>query len=166
MSRCRSCHAPILWARTERERRIPLDPAPYTGPAAGGLFVLRDQASAEGPLAVAVTAAAYDDEPRYVSHFSTCPHADEHRRARGSARPTSSVGPDGGRAERCAKRCPNPPTPAGMTLEAVGQSAATRHLLEPGARCELDTGHDGRHRNGLLGWYDPPVLYVGEERIW
>jgi hypothetical protein len=36
--------------------------------------------------------------------------------------------------------------------------------LEPtGARCELDTEHRGPHRNGLLIWHDPPVIFVGGE---
>jgi len=74
VSRCRSCDAPLLWARTERGRRIPLDPEPYTGPEPGGLFVLRDD------VAIAVSPGAFEGEPLYRSHFVTCPHANDWRR--------------------------------------------------------------------------------------
>jgi hypothetical protein len=75
MSRCRSCNAPLLWAKTEKGHRIPLDPEPV--PADGpGLFVLRHG------VAVAVPPLAYPDEANYISHFSTCPQADQHRRSR------------------------------------------------------------------------------------
>jgi hypothetical protein len=77
MSRCRSCDAPLLWARTEKGRRIPLDPEPYTGPEPSGLFVLR-----EGGLAVAAPPGAFEDEPLYRSHFATCPDAALHRKSR------------------------------------------------------------------------------------
>lgn len=75
MSRCRSCQAPLLWAQTEKGRRIPLDPDPYAGEDPRGLYVLR-----AGGLAVAVTPDAFPGEPLYRSHFSTCPEAKEHRR--------------------------------------------------------------------------------------
>jgi hypothetical protein len=74
MSSCRSCQAPIMWATTERGKSIPLDLEPYRGDSPAGLFVLR------GRTAIAVTPEAFPDEPVYRSHFSTCPHAAEHRR--------------------------------------------------------------------------------------
>lgn len=80
MSRCRSCEAPILWARTEKGRRIPLDPEPYEGPEPAGLFVLREP-DARTPLAVAVPPGAFAGEPNYRSHFATCPNAALHRRS-------------------------------------------------------------------------------------
>ena len=76
MARCRSCSAPIRWARTEHGKRIPLDAEPYAGDDPRGLFVLREG----GELALAVPAGALEDEPRYRSHFATCPNAEEHRR--------------------------------------------------------------------------------------
>ena len=81
MSRCRSCQAPIDWARTEKGRRIPLDPDPYTGPEPAGLFVLREP-DAGTPLAVAAPPGAFPGEPVYRSHFVTCPQAALHRRTR------------------------------------------------------------------------------------
>lgn len=66
---CRSCRAPIVWARTLKGRRIPLDPEP--GPA--GNLVIND--------GVAITAPA--DAPagiRFTSHFATCEFAHTHRK--------------------------------------------------------------------------------------
>ena len=54
---------------------MPLDPEPVEE----GNIVLRelDQPT---PLALAVPPAAFPDEPRYLSHFATCPDAARHRR--------------------------------------------------------------------------------------
>lgn len=76
---CSSCGARIVWVRTERGKRMPMDPEPYHGLESAGVFVLRDRYAAEGPLAIAVAPAAFD-EPLYRSHFATCPNADTHRR--------------------------------------------------------------------------------------
>ncbi len=78
MSNCRSCNADILWARTERGSRMPLDAEPVDS-TGRNLFVLRDKSSSEGPLAIAAWGLAHT-EPHYVSHFATCPNADQHRR--------------------------------------------------------------------------------------
>jgi len=64
----------MLWVDTERGRKMPIDPEPYTGDDPRGLFVLR------GGTAIAAPPDAFPEEPHYRSHFSTCPHADEHRR--------------------------------------------------------------------------------------
>lgn len=77
MSRCRSCSAPILWVETEHGRRMPIDAEPYTGPAPGGLFVLR---TGDPPRAIATTPEAFPGEPVYRSHFETCPDSDDWRR--------------------------------------------------------------------------------------
>jgi hypothetical protein len=78
VSACRSCDAPVLWARTEKGRRIPLDPEPVEN----GNIVLRERHEAI-PLALAIPPAAFPDEDRYVSHFRTCPFgARRHRRPR------------------------------------------------------------------------------------
>jgi hypothetical protein len=67
---CRSCGAEILWAATEKGRRIPLDAKPekrfVTAPC-------DPDAAGASELHVRV-------EDTYVSHFATCPHADQHRR--------------------------------------------------------------------------------------
>ncbi len=80
MSACRSCGAEIIWARTERGSKMPLDAEPSDNETlASGLFVLRDKNSHIGPLAIAAWGLE-GTEPHYVTHFATCPHADQHRR--------------------------------------------------------------------------------------
>jgi hypothetical protein len=64
-------------------------------------------------------------------------------------------------SDRCPKTCPQPPLPAGLPVDVAEHHPRHKHLLKPGARCELDEGHEGKHRNGLLCWYDPPLLIVG-----
>lgn len=55
---CRSCGHPIVWFKTDAGKNIPID--------------------AETVLAEDTTL----ELPRHVSHFATCPHADQHRRPR------------------------------------------------------------------------------------
>lgn len=71
-ARCSSCQAPILWARTERGARMPLD----RDMVFGGNVDLD---------ALAEVARVVQPDPnmrRYTSHFATCPNATEHRRSR------------------------------------------------------------------------------------
>lgn len=79
---CRSCDAPIVWARTAAGRSMPLDAAPAIG---GNVTVERDAA---GKLTATVWPGPVAGG--YVSHFTTCPHADEHRRDR-APRPSSTT---------------------------------------------------------------------------
>ena len=54
--RCRSCNARIIWFKTEAGKNMPVD---------------------------ADTVEAEDDAldlPRHVSHFATCPNANQHRK--------------------------------------------------------------------------------------
>ena len=70
-SRCKSCHRAILWAVTEKGRRVPLDPEPTPE----GRFML------EGETAINIGQAHLADGiPRYDSHFASCPHAGAWRR--------------------------------------------------------------------------------------
>jgi hypothetical protein len=62
----------------------------------------------------------------------------------------------------CDSRAPRYPTPEGMPLDVVAGSPRHRHLLTPSAPCELEAGHAGPHRNGLLVWHAPPIV-VGRE---
>jgi hypothetical protein len=68
-SRCRTCGAAIRWAPSARTGKpMPLD----AQPTSAGTFVI-----------TATGHAAYSPgtpEPRYRSHFSTCPDANKHRR--------------------------------------------------------------------------------------
>ena len=77
MSACRSCGAPIKWARTPKGRRIPLDPDPVPD---GNIVLRGGVAHVDGPAA----GGFFDDGAgeRYVSHFATCPNARSHRRPR------------------------------------------------------------------------------------
>jgi len=67
---------------------------------------------------------------------------------------------------QCTKHAPVPPTPPSLTLEAAAMHPRYKHLLEPGAQCEREAGHEEPHRCGLLRWYDPTALFVGGERVW
>lgn len=40
-----------------------------------------------------------------------------------------------------------------------------RCLKPDGAQCEHDADHEGPHRNGLLVWHDPPIVFVGGEPV-
>lgn len=85
---CRGCGARMLWIRTVEGKRVPLDPAPHTGPQlltgerapAGGKLV-RGYTLAGAMLAVLeelppaqlFDAPAAPEATVYVSHFATCP---------------------------------------------------------------------------------------------
>ena len=71
-SKCKSCHAPILWAETVNGRRIPLDAHPDpTGNV---------ELHADGRAVVHRT-APLTGVPLYRAHHQTCPYAAEHRRS-------------------------------------------------------------------------------------
>ena len=64
-----------MWALTEAGKRMPLDPDPVDG---GNIVLTREAESNGTPLAAYVPA-----DPgvmRHVSHFATCPNADQHRK--------------------------------------------------------------------------------------
>lgn len=56
--RCRSCRAMIIWFRTPAGKNMPVD---------ADTVLPEDQEL---------------EQPRHVSHFSTCPNAGQHRRSR------------------------------------------------------------------------------------
>lgn len=73
--RCKSCGASIVWALTKDGKHIPIDNQPVKG---GNL---RMTSLGREPLTVEVKPV----EPEiygWVSHFATCPNADEHRKSR------------------------------------------------------------------------------------
>ena len=80
MSNCRSCGAEIIWARTERGKRMPMDAAPVSNHAQSGVFVLREMENPDGPLVIAAWGLE-NTEPHYISHFATCPQNDSWRRS-------------------------------------------------------------------------------------
>lgn len=78
MSACKSCGAPIRWARTEARKNMPLDVDPATGDLAvfddGNVVVT----GWEGPLRTVKVVTAGEGPHR--SHFASCPNAKGHRR--------------------------------------------------------------------------------------
>ena len=79
-TKCRACRAPMVWAKTENDRSMPLDPLPVEG---GNVVVLRDVGTT---LIVKVLGepSLLDEHAsptvRYVTHFATCPEAGKFRR--------------------------------------------------------------------------------------
>jgi hypothetical protein len=73
---CRSCSAPIAWAKTPTGKAMPVD----FEPVSTGNIVLFD--GPEGLLAVVAHATAAPGKPRHQAHFVSCPNAAEHRKAR------------------------------------------------------------------------------------
>lgn len=76
MSRCRSCDAEIVWALTERGKRMPLDAEPV---ADGNLYLEPVARPGDDPYRVRAAREGDPAQHRRVSHFATCPNADDHR---------------------------------------------------------------------------------------
>lgn len=71
MSACKSCGASIIWARAlDSGKAIPLNPEPKVG----GNLELKD-----GAVQVVRPSRTIK---LYVSHFATCPNANQHRKER------------------------------------------------------------------------------------
>lgn len=69
MANCKSCQAPIVWVLTANGKRMPIDAKPFTAFASG----IEGHKLGDGDTARTVTV--------HSSHFSTCPQADQHRKA-------------------------------------------------------------------------------------
>lgn len=79
---CRSCGAPMVFVETIFGKRIPLDPEP--NPEKGNIVIVNG-------IAVYAVSPKRQAEARrvaervglklYASHFATCPHAEQHRKA-------------------------------------------------------------------------------------
>lgn len=65
MTACHRCGVELTWAISERNKRMPLEPANGRDT---GLFVLRRRKQFCPPEAIAVGPALFDDEPKYVYH--------------------------------------------------------------------------------------------------
>lgn len=70
---CKSCGAMFVWAKTIKSI-LPIDEKPYPD---GNMIVFW-----EGGQLRARPAKPEDLGPRFKAHFSTCPQAGQHRRAR------------------------------------------------------------------------------------
>lgn len=84
LAKCRSCKAPIIWATTANDKKMPLDLLPVEperdaggAVAISGLQVIERQGRCR-----AATIADVPGADLYRSHFATCPNAGEHRRRR------------------------------------------------------------------------------------
>lgn len=75
MTACRSCGAPIRWARTANGKAMPLDPDPSPN---GNLALDGETVIVCGKTAAEQRRA--NGEALYLSHFATCPQAASHRR--------------------------------------------------------------------------------------
>lgn len=91
---CKGCQAPMLWAVTvPNGKRMPLDPEPVELPDSGsvaGLFVLVEATKGK-PMGGGILPDAQvgcrgakktDAGPLFVSHWATCPKAQQFRRAK------------------------------------------------------------------------------------
>lgn len=87
---CSSCGAPLLWTTYSTGARMPLGRKPVAG---GTLKVYRKLPSRTEPYDPELSKSgdypwlcAWDKsetEPRYQSHFASCPDAADHRKAAG-----------------------------------------------------------------------------------
>lgn len=78
-STCSSCGRPILWVSTPRGKAAPLDAEPNDS----GNIVLEKPADPREPILgrwLKVSEPRPEGQPRYLSHFATCPDAQSHRR--------------------------------------------------------------------------------------
>lgn len=74
--KCRSCGRPIIWTITSKGKRMPVD----AEPSPDGNVALDE--GPDGAVRASVTGPAPGliPEPRYTSHFATCPEAARWRR--------------------------------------------------------------------------------------
>lgn len=83
MATCESCGADILWTYTETGKRMPVDAHPVAG---GNLIVTTGQGERADLLRASVVGSTidltnpYDTGVRHLSHFATCPNANQHRK--------------------------------------------------------------------------------------
>lgn len=76
---CRSCGAPILWAKGDSNagKANPIDPEPVEN---GNIALTFPQHAYEELRARYLRKGDVRTPPLYVSHFATCPNAKGHRR--------------------------------------------------------------------------------------
>lgn len=85
---CRSCGAAIVWITTQNGRKMPCnaDPVEYQDNRKGkDVIVTEDGKVVRGTVIDKARPSALVpivDGTGYISHFATCPFADQHRRSR------------------------------------------------------------------------------------
>jgi hypothetical protein len=80
---CRSCRAPIVWATTEQGKAMPIDQGPVDN---GNVYFIEQGPTPKvrvlsDPQPTLEEDADSADGLRYLSHFATCPQADQWRRS-------------------------------------------------------------------------------------
>ena len=77
MDKCRFCGAPVIWVQTDKGKTMPIDPDPVEH---GNLRLI--PVGETGKVHYLKKGELEEDspEPRYVSHFATCPNAKQHRK--------------------------------------------------------------------------------------
>lgn len=81
-SKCRSCGAAVLWAITEKGKRIPLDAEPNMK---GNTMIEAETVEENGHMTerfvARIVSPLFDgSKPRYMPHHATCPDAKKWRR--------------------------------------------------------------------------------------
>lgn len=81
-SRCRSCNAPMIWARTPFGKDQPFDAEPNPK---GNVVLYERKTETDGHVVTEMCARVVEplfdgDAPRYMPHHATCPNADRWRR--------------------------------------------------------------------------------------
>ena len=81
MAKCKGCGAEILWAKNENDKMIPLD-------AKAPVYVLtiRADSPAEKVAGTEARCQRAEKDRAFVSHFSTCPKANEFSGSKSSTR--------------------------------------------------------------------------------
>lgn len=72
---CSTCSAPIIWAQTDHGKPMPVD----AEPVANGNIELQQPNDPRDPPVAHVVKAGWGT---HQSHFSSCPNADQHRKAK------------------------------------------------------------------------------------
>jgi hypothetical protein len=75
MGACRTCHAPVLWAKTIKGRTIPVDPTPVPD----GNLIVEHRDGKGSPVFRVLRKGEPTAADRYRTHFESCPNADQHR---------------------------------------------------------------------------------------
>jgi hypothetical protein len=76
-SACRSCGAPIIWALTRNDKRMPIDVGPVEG---GNVEIVARDTRRDVPYVVVHAQPPMGVDKLYMSHFATCPNAETHRK--------------------------------------------------------------------------------------
>lgn len=76
IAECKGCGAEMIWARTGRGKKMPLD----AEPTADGVFVLEGDEQNPTTHRLPNDAAATYTGEKYTAHWSTCPKRDDFKR--------------------------------------------------------------------------------------